>query len=283
MRPAKMKNERGPPGSVEDGKDSTEETNLLLPSPNSTENPSSSNLPNGKPKEPVGYGSEDTEPLLESANMPPPTPSMQNLLNISKVRDNALKYRPWTNRLIWSVVLVLVALLFIHFSMARHHAANVEPAHRHHDENPPSTPSNPVIPFSVLDPVVDMGLYHYKRNSDTSPPDMFKQTLKTYPTNAWYQNMLLARGEPNIANRAYAVPYLLDMVGSIPGLRVHPNRVTANVNLVQLTFVDSHALTMGVDRDLKSTMKYDFTQSYKILNTKALAVTLEWVSQDVSM
>lgn len=265
--------------TLEEGKEATEATGLIagvLPSPNSTEQPSFANLPIALSRQLAGYGTEESEPLVELASLP------SNIHAANGEFGDKGQKRTLANRLGWSgiAVLVLLSLLLIRVSFTKHHDnSTVGPSSNHPPQHwySPPTSTSVAIPLSLLDPMQDLGLYKYKRDKITSPPPIFNQTLKTYPTNAWYQNMLLAREEPILAHRAYAVPYLLDAVGTIPGLRVHPNRVDANTNLVQLTFVEQHSITLGADRELRSKVTDALTHSYSVLNTKSLALTLEWV------
>ena len=132
-------------------------------------------------------------------------------------------------------------------------------------------------PFSTLDPVKDLGLYSLSRPEDSSPPHaILKSTQQqALPTNSWYQNLLLVRGEPSEVQRAYTMPYILDLVGPVPGLRAHPNHLDASTNVVQLSFVDSHGLTLGaVDADLDSSKPP--SNRYSVVAMTALAATLQW-------
>jgi endo-1,3(4)-beta-glucanase len=133
------------------------------------------------------------------------------------------------------------------------------------------------IPFSTLDPVKDLGLYPLSRPEDSRPPHALlgNSQQQAWPTNAWYQNLLLVRGEPSDVQRAYTMPYILDLVGPVPGLRAHPNHLDASTNVVQLSFVDSHGLTLGaVAPDLDSSKPP--SNRYSVVSTTALAATLKW-------
>jgi hypothetical protein len=60
--------------------------------------------------------------------------------------------------------------------------------------------------------------------------------------------MLLVSDEdmdPSINNRAYTVPYVVDAVGPIPGLRLFGSRILAMQKIVQVSFDISHGLTIG--------------------------------------
>ncbi|KAL3910500.1 MAG: hypothetical protein SGILL_007666 [Bacillariaceae sp.] len=72
------------------------------------------------------------------------------------------------------------------------------------------------------------------------------------PTNAWYQNLLMARGEPSNLQRAYTVPYLIDVVGAIPGVRAHVTHTEANDQVMQLSFNEAFGLVLGATKSLES-------------------------------
>lgn len=134
-------------------------------------------------------------------------------------------------------------------------------------------------PFSLLDPIKDLKLYSLSRPEDSSPPkSVLRGTQqRALPTNAWYQNLLMAKGEPSMVHRAYSMPYVIDLAGPVPGIRAHPNHLDASTTVVQLSFVDSHGLTLGASAaDLKSS-KPPSTR-YSVVSTTALAATLKWHS-----
>lgn len=134
--------------------------------------------------------------------------------------------------------------------------------------------------FSTLDPVRDLGLVEFERPSSSRPPKVLTNKMKkqtAFPTNAWYQNLLLLRnGKPSQNHRAYAIPYVLDAAGPVPGLRVHPNHVGASTNQFQVNLIDTFGLTLGAS--LRATEKLeDAAFGYNVLETTPLGVTLEWV------
>ncbi len=147
-------------------------------------------------------------------------------------------------------------------------------------------PGKAPLAFSLLDPVHDLKLPSFDREEITGPPKaLFAKKSKssehrTYPTNAWYQNLLMLRGEPSNVHRVYSVPYLLDMVGYIPGLRAHSNHILASTSVLQLTFTEEAGITLGAAEDFthKASSK-ELSHQYKILETTALGLTLQWVSQ----
>lgn len=141
------------------------------------------------------------------------------------------------------------------------------------------------LPFSRIHPV-DLGIMEYTRPEASFPPSgLFRRfhdnasqiKSKVLPTNAWYQNMLLVRGEPSTVHRAYAIPYLLDAVGVVPGLRINPNFLVASTNVVQLSFNELFGLTVGATGNLKNKRKKESFQ-YTVGETTELGITLHWVS-----
>jgi hypothetical protein len=143
----------------------------------------------------------------------------------------------------------------------------------HHKALP--VPSHARKPFSKLDPVQDLGLYAYERPRSSRPPHPMKglNSTKNFPTNAWYQNMLMAE-TPGLEHRAYAIPYIVDAASPIPGLRVHPNHVTASNFVVQMNIIEQYGLTLGAYSKKKSS----FDPTYVATHATPLGVTLEWVS-----
>jgi hypothetical protein len=149
------------------------------------------------------------------------------------------------------------------------------------------------FPLSDLDPVNDLGLPEHTRAPDVSPDWLYMDKgfksedddRNAIPTNAWYQNLIMARGEPSNIHRAYPVPYLIDVVGAIPGLRAHVTHVEANAEVMQLSFNEDNGLVVGATKDLTSTSKSgnnfdEATESYKykVMKATELGITLEWVS-----
>jgi len=142
-------------------------------------------------------------------------------------------------------------------------------------------------PFSLLDPVKDLHLASFDRPEATKPPkDLFanldqnvKKPHHPLPTNAWYQNLLLLRDEPTNLHRVYSTPYLLDVVGHIPGLRMHRTRVLSSDLVLQLTFNEQNGLTLGaaVDMTAGTIKKEELSHAYRVLKTTKLGVTLQWV------
>jgi hypothetical protein len=155
------------------------------------------------------------------------------------------------------------------------------------------------FPFSHLDPVHDLGLAEHKREPAVSPDWHFlRASLKSegddrnaLPTNSWYQNLLMVRDEPSNLQRVYPVPYLVDVVGLIPGIRAHVTHVEANAEVMQLSFNDNFGLVVGATAIFNATAasigvidEDDDTfgsHKYKVAATTDLGITLEWVRATV--
>jgi hypothetical protein len=135
-------------------------------------------------------------------------------------------------------------------------------------------------PFSKLDPVYDLHLYGFDRNADTSPPPYISRPNAdaAVPTNEWYQNLLLNHVETTELQRVYAVPYMVDLAGPIPGLQIHPNHIDASSNVIQLSYVIPHGLTLGAAENSKQATSINtMTNEYSVLHMTPLGITLTWV------
>jgi hypothetical protein len=141
-------------------------------------------------------------------------------------------------------------------------------------------------PFSTLDPVEDLSLPPFQRPSESSPsshldPLRAQVANLALPTNAWYQNLLLLRSgeEPTSNHRAYAVPYVVDAAGAIPGLRIHSFRVVPTSTTVTLAVEEPYSLTLGATAvDFrKQEIGPSETKAYSVTTATDLGVTLEWV------
>lgn len=135
--------------------------------------------------------------------------------------------------------------------------------------------------FSTLDPVRDLGLMDFNRPDASKPPSTLTNGVssgKSYPTNSWYQNMLLTKGsKPEATHRAYAIPYVVDAVGPVPGVRVHPSHSSSSNTEVHMNVVESFGLTLGSVQTVGDSVADD-DYIYHIQKTTPLGLTLEWVS-----
>jgi hypothetical protein len=138
----------------------------------------------------------------------------------------------------------------------------------------PSSPSLDEIfdsdpaPFSLKSPA-EIGIEDFIRSMDSRPGKVFgslrREDAPSYefydpnfnvetvpkpamPTNAWYQSLLVGSvndGHLGIANRVYTIPYILDFIGPIEGVRVQFPHMEAGDTIVQLSTVARHGLTLG--------------------------------------
>lgn len=173
---------------------------------------------------------------------------------------------------------------------------------RRHSGHEPAVPDyrDYSAPFSHLDPVHDLGLPEHVRAKAVSPDWKYldasfkspEDHRNAVPTNAWYQNLLMANGEPSNLQRVYPVPYLVDLVGMIPGLRAHVTHIEANDMVMQLSFNENFGLVLGATKSIQSAADNDASKKrgvdenekwtnhqYKVTSATNLGVTLEWVSK----
>jgi hypothetical protein len=120
----------------------------------------------------------------------------------------------------------------------------------------------------------------FDRAADTAPPRTIHRPdiYAALPTNAWYQNLLLGRGEPTELQRVYTVPHMVDVAGPIPGLQIHPNHIDATSTIIQLSYVQPHGLTSGAAvKSKRATSVRTINNEYSVLQTTPLGITLAWV------
>ena len=141
-------------------------------------------------------------------------------------------------------------------------------------------------PFSHKHPVSDLGIASISRPEETSPPNRLFRRLESHdsgqrgplPTSAWYQNLLLAHGEPTNLHRAYAIPYLVGLAGLIPGLTLHSNFLVPTDRVVQLTNNAMFGLTIGAAGGIYDKQKLEnLSHQYSVSSPTELGVTLHWV------
>jgi hypothetical protein len=172
------------------------------------------------------------------------------------------------------------------------------------------------VPFSLLDPVRGVGILEVERPVESRPFPVMKALVQppvdhrrgrrvlqdddkdqeatrnsALPTNAWYQNLLLLSDDdkPERLHRAYALPYVVDTVGPIPGLRVQASvklDVTVDENIVQTSTVDPYAFTIGASLDFNQLQGNDTpgklgdaAYHYSVIAATNLGITLQWVRQ----
>jgi len=118
-------------------------------------------------------------------------------------------------------------------------------------------------PFSDLSPVSDLGMGEVQLTSRT--PNVVATSSGVVPTNRWYQNLLLGDGK-----EVYAMPYMIDVKGELPGIKVIPNYVGGNSKNVVLLFDPNHGLTLGATGGSN--------QDYAVTSMSDFGLTLAWVS-----
>jgi hypothetical protein len=149
-------------------------------------------------------------------------------------------------------------------------------------------------PFSTLDPTTK--LYNFIRPAESSPSARLdplrleQETSSTQresngrplPTSAWYQNLLMLgeQEEPSATHRAYAMPYVVDVTGNIPGLRIHTFQKVTTYNTVNLNINEPHALTLGAALDLRQQQSiqqlFGAPKGYSVQAATQLGVSLKW-------
>lgn len=88
------------------------------------------------------------------------------------------------------------------------------------------------------------------------------------PTNEWYLNLIVGLNDSpgengqydNFAgeeNRVFCIPYIIDTVGTVVGIRLHYPNVVSYGTVVQSVFVSWHGLTLG-------TADEGFTRRYQV-------------------
>jgi len=206
---------------------------------------------------------------------------------VDRYQDEPLAYSVYSfnyKKLLLPFFGALLALLLL--IVGSRTAMNETERPTHIDNSPP--------PLSLLDPVQDLKLpelgrpsdnpfypsFYYGNNGtkDPGPPP----TFKAQPTNAWYQNMLQVSqyGEPSEIQRAYPSPYLVDLIGPIPGLNIHPTDLGSGDMGMQITYNGDFGLTLGATKSIKYILGHGInngnTNRYKVLKTTELGITLEW-------
>ena len=108
------------------------------------------------------------------------------------------------------------------------------------------------------------------------------------PTNTWYQNLLRFSPDettPSSDNRAYPIPYVIDVSGTIPGLRVHSPRLVAASTQVTVTVDEPYGLTLGaavldnnggLRRHHRRRLDSSSSKGYTATHASDLSVTLQW-------
>ena len=121
----------------------------------------------------------------------------------------------------------------------------------------------------------ELGLPVYNdRPANSLPGSVFGPVQKgtkigvPLPTNEWYLNLIVGLddnpGENNLydnyagqENRVHSIPYIVDTVGPIVGIRLHYPNIMSYGTVVQSVFVATHGLSLGTSGE-------GFTRKYEI-------------------
>jgi hypothetical protein len=248
-------------GSQYGTNDSNEEVSLLITQPSPSSNGAST-------KESSSYHATEARQLLEVSD------AKDSFASDGHSGKITVFYRNNRNVLLGVALVALFGI--VAFAMPWHTVA--------HGDLPEGSATKYHGSLSKLHPVDDLGLYSFSRDKGTSPMSALTKGSEknggsvNYPTNAWYQNILMMDDEPSNIHRIYAVPFVLDPAGPIPGVRVHPNHIQASTAVVQLNTVEAYALTVGAAKDATSKHNSTETNGYIIENMTPLGVTLGFVS-----
>ena len=153
-------------------------------------------------------------------------------------------------------------------------------------------------PFSLKSPA-ELGIDDVIRSMDTRPGKVFgtlrREDSPSYafndarfdaetipkpamPTNAWYQSLLVGsvnEGHLGPSNRVYTIPYILDFIGPINGVRLQFPHLIAGDTIVQMSTVARHGLTLG-----SPVVKHVYTVDEDIPPSQ-LGIGLKWTKSDM--
>ena len=167
----------------------------------------------------------------------------------------------------------------------------------HFHDGPSSTIKDE--PLSTKSPH-ELGVAHYNdRPRSSRPGQVFGTTAgpksggAPLPTNEWYLNLLVGLDDDDTpggrlndeyenyaseSNRVHTIPYIVDTVGPIVGIRMHYPNVLGYGTVVQSNVVTSHGVTVG-------TSELDFTRRYVVDESSfgsKLGIRLRWTSSSKS-
>lgn len=218
--------------------------------------------------------------------------------------------RSWSRTVAFILIGSLV-MLSIRIFQQNHHSANLPILQRsHHSKNKDSAihailslnkepfgfeeafSSITNEPLSRKSPA-ELGIPIYNdRPANSLPGLVFGSVQKgtkigvPLPTNEWYLNLIVGLDDnpgengkyDNYAgeeNRVHTIPYIVDTVGPIVGIRLHYPNIMSYGTVVQSVFVPWHGLTLG-------TVDEGFTRKYEIdpdtLPSK-LGIGIRWMNQ----
>lgn len=135
-------------------------------------------------------------------------------------------------------------------------------------------------PFSNVDPKT-LSFAVASRPSISLPGTATLEVQKYYsslPTNSWCQNLIIGEGDKE-ENRVYQVPYVVDVAGTIRGIRVNPSHIYSDPNQVMVQFEAPNSMTLGaVENDI-------FTSQHEVFadgstSICSLFLSLQWTSSN---
>ena len=267
---------------------------VIMPSAGSTENPSSTNIKDYGSSELTVKHHDDDEHSTGSLELYTPLHPNESFDRDSSWNNfSSLASKRFQERGISALAIVAIAVAAMFAIQASHgtHITVTNDPTNHSNKSPvddftkfdSKLSRHKPIPFSLLDPVKDLGLNSISHGEATSPPpNIFRgNRTTTLPTSAWYQNLIMNQGEPGSLQRVYTTPLVLDVNGPIPGLRVHPSHVGSSVTVMQLSYEDQNGITIGIS-SMSSTKPKNSVEKlsniYSVIATTPLGITLQWVS-----
>eukprot|EP01041_Mallomonas_annulata_P001932 gene1932-3748_t len=130
-------------------------------------------------------------------------------------------------------------------------------------------------PFSMKDPR-EYGMKEVFRGIHSRPGAAFGarcNRTQPLPTNSWSQNMLICNDDANESNRILVIPYLVDTIGPIIGLRTYPIFIKGHERSVIVDIEADSGITLGAKEILDN--KYVISDDGNVL-FPSLAIDIEW-------
>lgn len=266
----------------------SETTNLLcLPSPHSTDRP----IRQGYSSNGVGIGqsintSDTSTDGHDDEEIPFVRPESNSPQTKVPQKQRCKKLQPFSDSIGRGRAILILFCACI-FSVSILSLLSFKEQQREIDVHTSSMHQIQAQPFSQKHPVTDLGVAGLARPFESSPPHHVFRRLGTssdsehwrpLPTSAWYQNLLLTHGEPTNLNRAYAIPYVIDVTGPIPGLTLHSSFLVTTSKVIQLANNAQFGLTLGAESYIHDDKKERYSHQYSIDSPTELGVTLHWVS-----
>jgi len=202
----------------------------------------------------------------------------------------------------WTRVISFTCLAFVVTGLVLRSSSSPKESHNdlyvHHVHNAGFHDGSQPDPFSSLHPSRDLKIRSLTRDFSTQlhvypNGEMSKvkdalsdgETSKTneaLPTNAWYQNLLLyplGQDEPAPEHRAYTMPFIVDFIGPVPGLRLHQASRNGGNLVVQLIVNEWAGLTLGLSTPIGKNEEIQLSKMYGLDADSAyspLSLNLNW-------